>query len=168
MRRQMKNFVIAVLVSALFMGVGAGVSYAYMTAKDDASNKFRASSVDVTIEEEFDPPGEITPGEVIKKAPRVHSTSDVDCYVRMAAWFSDSEAEAACEKPVINAGWEKGGDGYYYWQRPLKPGETTGALFDSIRIRQDAGNIPPFEIFIYTEAVQCKNLTLQKAWEETI
>lgn len=162
----MKKFLVAVLASALFCGVGAGVSYAYLTAKDAAVNQFRASSVDIGIEETFEPPGELRPGTVIKKSPKVRSRSDTDCYVRMSARFTDSRAESACEPLGIREGWQQKEDGYYYWTAPLRPGEATGALFDSVRVRPDAPSIPPFDILVYAEAVYCNGKTMEKAWED--
>lgn len=168
-KRSMKKFIVAVMTAALFLGVGAGASYAYLTAQDGADNPFRVSSVDIGIEENFKPPGEVTPGQVITKAPRLRSSSDTDCYVRMSVRFSSSEAEALTEPLRINAGWQKGQDGFYYWQERLAPGATTGTLFDSVKIREDArADIPPFRILVYAEAVACKNLSMNEAWEETV
>lgn len=165
----MKKFIFAVLAAALFMGAGVGVSYAYLTAKDDAANHFRVSSVDIKIEEDFDPPPDVVPGQVITKAPCVVSNSDTECYVRMSVHFSDSRAEGFCEPLQINDGWADGGDGYFYWGAPLAPGEKTGTLFDSVTIRQDAGdNIPQFEILVYAEAVLCGDLSMEEAWKEAI
>lgn len=166
--RKMKNLMIAMLAGALILGVGAGVSYAYLTAQDDAANHFRVSSVDITVEENFDPPGEITPGKVIVKAPRICSGSDIDCYVRAAVRFTDSAAQDCCETLAINPGWQAGEDGYYYWQERLQPGGQTGTLFDRVTIRQEAGEIPPFDILVYAEAVQCGNHTMKEAWEEIV
>lgn len=165
----MKNLIAVVLAAALLLGVGAGVSYAYLTAQDDAANQFEAASVDVDIQEDFDPPDEVKPGMAIPKSPRVYSSSDVDCYVRAMVHFSSSDAQKCCEPLAINEGWSDGGDGYYYWENPLPPGESTGTLFDSVTIRQDAEEeIPPFEILVYAEAVQCGGLSREEAWEKTV
>lgn len=160
----MKNFLTAVLAAALLLGVGAGVSYAYLAAKDNAVNEFQVSSVDIHVEEEFDPPGDVQPGQVIKKSPRVVSSSTTDCYVRVRVHFTDSAAEQCCEPLSIGPGWEAGTDGFYYWQSALAPGGRTGALFESVKIRGDAGEIPPFDILVYAEAVQCGGLSAADAW----
>lgn len=165
----MKKFIFAVVAASLLLGVGAGVSYAYLTAQDEADNAFGVSSVDIGIEENFDPPGEVAPGQVITKAPRIQSSSDTDCYVRVSVRFSSSEAEKLTEPLVINSGWQRGEDGYYYWTSPLGPGQKTGTLFDRVTIRQDAGDdIPPFRILVYAEAVACRNFSMQEAWKETV
>lgn len=164
--RKMKYFMMAVLAGTLILGVGAGVSYAYLTARDDAANRFGVSAVDITVDEKFEPPGEVPPGKVIVKAPRICSSSDIDCYVRAAVHFTDSDAKDYCEALVINPGWQAGEDGYYYWQERLQPGQKTGTLFDCVTVRQDAGEIPPFDIYVYAEAVQCGKNTIKEAWEE--
>lgn len=164
----MRNVIIAVLAVALLLGVGAGVSYSYLTAQDNAANHFEVSSVDIKIDETFEPPGEITPGRVITKAPRISSSSDTDCYVRAAVRFTDSDARDCCEALAINPGWEEGSDGYYYWKDRLKPGQQTGSLFDCVTIKKDAGEIPPFDILIYAEAIQCGEQTMKEAWEKTV
>lgn len=161
----MKNLIIVIVASALFLGVGAGVSYAYLSAQEYAGNEFGTADVAISVREDFEPPGTVTPGQTVKKAPRIESISGTDCYVRAAVRFSDSDMQEACEPLVIGSGWEAGTDGYYYWKQRLKPGEATGALFDGIKIRTDAAEPVPFDIYVYAEAVQCGELGEQEAWE---
>lgn len=164
---KMKKQVATILAAALVLGAGAGTSYAYLTGQDQAENGFRASEVDVDIEETFDPVPEINPGTTIVKAPSVLSRSDIECYVRVMIRFSDSDAENFCEPLNINKGWSRGEDGYYYWDRKLKPGERTGTVFDRVKIRSDVPGeeVKPFEILVYAEAVQCQGQTMEEAWE---
>ncbi|MDO4344316.1 MAG: TasA family protein [Eubacteriales bacterium] len=163
----MKNMIIAILAAALLLGVGAGMSYAYLSAQDKAQNDFQASSVDIGIEEEFDPPTEIIPGMEIKKSPRIISSSKTECYVRAIVRFSDSSAAEKCDPLLINDGWEKREDGYYYWKGALKPGEATAALFDSIFVRQNVKEeIPPFQVLVYAEAVRCSDAGEEDSWKK--
>lgn len=162
----MKSFIAAVLAAALLLGAGAGVSYAYLTAQDSAENIFGTSGAEISVREEFQPPAEVKPGSMIPKNPRIFSSSDTDCYVRMRVRFSDSGAEKLCEPLAIRPGWEKREDGYYYWSERLAPGAETAPLFAHVEIRTDAETqIPPFEILIYAEAVQCGALTPEEAWK---
>ncbi len=159
---------IGALAAALLLGVGAGVSYAYLLARDDAVNRFRASPVDIEVPEEFEPPGKTEAGQIVKKAPRAVNSSDTACYVRMSVHFSDSDAEALCEPLAINPGWEKGADGFYYWLEPLLAGADTGTLFDHVTIRKEAKEIPAFEILVYAEAVHCGGRGMKEAWEAVL
>lgn len=156
-----------IIPAALILALTAGIytSYAYLTAQDDVDNTFDAAEVKITVEENFDPEPP-KPGQVIKKAPKVQSGSDTNCYVRMHCVFTDSGAEALCEPVKINKGWEKKTDGYYYWNGVLGPGEETGTLFDQIRIKGEitAEDIIPFDILVYAEAVQANGLSADEAW----
>lgn len=162
----MKKKILGVMAAALILGMGAGTSYAYLTGRDQADNYFAASETKIEIQETFTPVSKLTPGMVITKAPRAVSSSDVSCYVRMTVRFSDSEAESFCEPLVIRQGWSDRGDGYYYWEKELQPGETTDALFDSVAVKKDAGaeELKPFEILVYAEAVQSRGMGMEEAW----
>lgn len=163
----MKKRIVIMLAATLAAGVGAGTSYAYLTGQDEAENVFSASQTDIIVEEVFEPVEELTPGLVIVKAPKVTSQSGTMCYVRMRVCFSDQEAEEKCLPLVINSGWTKKEDGFYYWKAPLAPGESTGTLFDSVTIRDDVEKeeLEAFELDVYAEAVQYAGLSEAAAWE---
>lgn len=165
-RKDMKKYIIAALAAALVLGVGAGTSYAYLTGRDDVENTFQASKTEIEMEEEFDPVPEVLPGLVITKAPKAVSRSSTDCYVRMMVRFSDNAAEAFCEPLSINSGWGWKEDGYYYWHDKVKPGESTGTIFDTVKIRSDVRkeNLVDFDILVYAEAVACGDLSMAQAW----
>lgn len=158
------------LAATLILGVGAGTSYAYLTGTDDVENRFLASKTEISVEENFTPVPELSPGLVITKAPRVLSASSTPCYVRMRVSFSDRDAEAFCESLSINQGWTKKEDGYYYWEEPLEPGQQTGTLFDSVTIKAetDKEDLKPFDVYVYAEAVQGRNADQESAWEAMI
>lgn len=162
----MRKRVIAVTAAALLLGAGAGTTYAYLTGQDRAENIFQASKTEIAIEEGFEPPADPSPGSVIKKAPRAVSSSGTECYVRMMVQFSDSAAKACCEPLAINGGWSQRADGYYYWLEKVQPGERTGTLFDTVKIRADVKQeeIPDFDILVYAEAVQCVGREMEEAW----
>ncbi len=161
----MKKKNLAVLAAALVLAAGAGTSYAYLTAQDDVTNTFDTAEVETVIEEEFHPEPP-QPGKIIKKAPRVRSLSDTDCFVRMRYEFSNSDAQALCEPITANQGWTMRSDGYYYWDGILEPGQATRTLFDEIRIKSDIQEreLLPFDILVYAEAVQSEGMDVQTAW----
>ncbi len=161
----MKQLITLMLVTALILGVGAGVTHAYLTADDSAVNQLQASGVEIAIREDFQSPGTLSPGLKIKKSPRVVSSSDTDCYVRMAVHFSHGQAESFCEPLAICEGWQAGDDGYYYWREKVAPGQVTAPLFETVQIRTGAEKIQPFDILVYAEAVQCGSLSAQDAWK---
>lgn len=160
-----KKNLIALAVVMLVLVSGIYTSYAYLTAQDDVDNTFDVAEVNTVIEEDFDPEP-LEPGKVIKKAPKLQSNSDTDCYVRMRYVFTNSDAETLCEPIKINNGWEQKTDGYYYWNRAVGPGEETGTLFDYIQIKEGVteDDMIPFDILVYAEAVQAKGLSANEAW----
>lgn len=164
-KNAMKKKNLMIFAIMLILAAGVYTSYAYLTAQDDVDNMFDAAEVDITVDEDFKPePPE--PGKVIKKAPRVRSSSDADCYVRMRYAFTDSAAEAICEPLEINPGWSRKSDGYYYWNGSIGPGEETGTLFDHIQVKEGItkDGMIPFDILIYAEAVQTGGMTAEEAW----
>lgn len=161
----MKQLITLMLATALILGVGAGVTHAYLTADDGMVNRLCASEVEISVRENFEPPKILRPGVKIKKTPQVVSSSDTDCYVRMSVHFSDGQAEELCEPLSVCEGWQAGNDGYYYWQEKVAPGQVTAPLFEMVQIRSDAEKILPFDILVYAEAVQCGNLSAQDAWK---
>lgn len=162
----MRKRIVIILAATLAAGVGAGTSYAYLTGQDEVENVFQASGTEITVEEEFTPIEEVTPGCVIKKAPRIVSQSSTLCYVRMRVNFSDQDAQKKCLPLEINPGWIEKEDGFYYWQKPLKPGESTGTLFDKVTIRSDVKKeeLEAFDLDVYAEAVPCGGLNEEQAW----
>lgn len=160
-----KNLMMLTGMMAAVLAAGAYTSYAYLTAQDDVDNTFDVAEVDITVQEDFEPePPE--PGKLIRKAPRVRSSSDTDCYVRMRYAFTDSDAEALCEPIEINQGWSQKSDGYYYWDGAVGPGEETGTLFDHIQVKDGItkDDIIPFDILVYAEAVQAAGMNAEESW----
>ena len=161
----MKKYALALMAVALILGAGAGISLAYLTDADQTVNRFSAVDTKIQMEEEFDPPGEITPGTIITKKPMVTNTSGAACYVRANIWFTSSDAQNLCEPLAISSGWEKRQDGWYYWKMALSPNTSTAPLFEQIRIRSDAKEeCPAFDVLIYAEAVGCAGQEAEDAW----
>lgn len=163
----MKRYAVVFLAAALISGTGAGMSYAYLSGRDERVNRFSAVSAEIEIHEDFKPPGEVTPGKIIKKVPVIKNTSDTSCYVRAAVRFSDSEALHNCEPVEIKQGWNRKEDGWYYWEGALLPDESTAPVFEQIKIKDNAQEkITSFDIFVYAEAVCCGEKSADEAWEK--
>lgn len=156
----------AVMLILLLTGAGTGAVLAYLTAQDQVENKITAASTDIRIEEKFQPPEHLEPGDIIPKTVQVLSTSDRDCYIRVMLKFSSLEAENFCEPLTILDGWTRESDGYYYWKEKVKPGESTGQLISSVNIKQNISEkeLEDFEILVYAEAVSCQEESMEEAW----
>lgn len=155
---------VAVLTACIF-SAAAGVTCAYLIADDSAENTLSGSKVETTIVEEFERPDDPGPGTVIKKVPRIHSDSDVDCYVRARVEFTN-DGDSLCDPLKINEGWALAEDGYFYWRDALSPGQDTGPLFETVKFRADiaAEDIQSFDILVYAEAVQARGVDADQAW----
>lgn len=160
-----KHYKAAAILTACIFSAAAGVTCAYLIADDSAENTLNGSKVETRIEEEFEPPDDPGPGTVIKKAPRIHSDSDVDCYVRARVVFTN-DGNSLCEPLKINGGWTLLEDGFYYWEGALSPGKNTETLFDTVQLRDDIDkeDIQPFDILVYAESVQAKGSDAKQAW----
>lgn len=158
----------AVILALLIAGISTGAVFAYLTSEDSVNNKITAANTDIRIVEKFDPPEELKPGTVIPKTVSVVSSSTTDCYVRVMVYFSSLEAEKFCEPLQIQQGWVKGSDGYYYWNKKVKPQETTGQLFSQIAIRKDVATeeLTNFDVLVYAEAVACGKDNMENAWKK--
>lgn len=160
-----KYYKAAAVLTACLFSAAAGVTCAYLIAEDSVENTLNGSKVETTIVEEFEPPDDPGPGTVVKKSPRVHSDSNVECYVRARVDFTN-DGDKLCEPLQISSGWTLKSDGYYYWEGTLSPGEDTETLFETVKLKSDIEkeDILPFDILVYAEAVQAKGTEAEQAW----
>lgn len=159
-----KKIIIAALVCILVCASSFGVTYAYLIANDSAKNVFIVGETEIDIVEEYTPPEKLTPGITFTKKPFITNTGNLPCYVRMRADFSSSTAKEFCEPLDIDIqNWEYNPtDGYYYYKKLIKPGETTTPLFTSVTLKEDKpgggkytdADMVNFDILIYGEASQ--------------
>lgn len=163
MRKKLLNAIL-IIGAVGMLGSGAAFTSAYLISGDKEVNTFNATEVTVKIEENFNKPTDPSPGDIITKSPRAVNTSDIPVYVRMRAEISNSDL---LDPLVINSGWTLNSDGFYYYEQPLKPGETTKNLFDSVTIKSNVlkEEIKNLDVLVYAEAVQAENHTWDEAWE---
>ena len=148
------------------IGTSVPGTLAYLTDMQEAVNRCSFTDTNIRIEEDFEPPDDPGPGTVISKSPRLINESEIPVYVRITAHFSNDQAENFCMPLEIHPSWSLHSDGYYYYDSPLGPGESTQSLFDQIEIREDADSdaLVPFDLLIYAEAIQCYDMNEQEAW----
>lgn len=159
-----------------------GGTTAYFTAFDKRVNTVAVGRNVSEIEEDFPKP---TPVPVkddpeYKKTVWVTNTSgaengfNVDCYVRVALSYSDYDiGRALILKNLDTANWcYNPEDGYYYYTKVLKEGESTTPLFTGFSI--DSGNLDStymqesdtFTIQVYEESIQAGTFAdYQSAWK---
>ena len=83
--------VFAAAAAAMLAAAAPESSSAYFTDGDTAANRFSIGSNTISVQEDFDPPGEVKPGDVIVKKAAVTNEGTVDCYTRVLAVFIDGK-----------------------------------------------------------------------------
>lgn len=149
------------LVCCLTAGITGSVVYAYLIDRKESVNQIRVVENSTHIEEEFDPPQDPQPGQVIKKKPCIVNDSSIPVYIRVKVAFSSGEAEEQCDPLLISSNWKHGKDEYYYYQKKVLPGEKTETVFDNIVIKNTIKkeDIIPFDILVYEESVQAEGFS---------
>ncbi len=137
----MKKFIgkkIILLVSlALLLSVTVGTTLAYIFTKTDpVENKFNPSKVSCAVVEQGKDPvvGAVTSTDDLKENVQIKNTGDTDAYIRVAVvvnWATSDGSRIWAQKPIqgtdytitydFSDGWIDGGDGFYYYSKPVSP-----------------------------------------------
>lgn len=166
---------IAVLVCCI--AILATGTLAYFNAEETAHNVITTGSLSMKLHEEAEGgkpfptdgvSGVMPDTEVVKKA-YVENTGGVDMYVRISIEKDIQSMEDAGAKlnfehitlDINTADWTEK-DGYYYYNRALKPGEKTEPLFTKVSFDKTMGNEymnARISIDVNAQAVQSRNNT---------
>lgn len=122
---KMKSILLLALVAVLLLSaVGGTVAY-LVTATGPVENVFTPAKYDTEIEEKFE--------SSAKSAITVINNGQVDVYVRVAIvgyYVDDESGNIVAEwtgSPTITTNWTVA-DGFYYYDKIVKPGESTDNL----------------------------------------
>ena len=77
-----KRWMIFVLACCLTAGITGSVVYAYLIDEKEEVHQIRILENTTHIEEEFEPPDEVKPGQVIKKKPCIANDSGFPVFIR--------------------------------------------------------------------------------------
>ena len=167
-----KKICVAILSICLVGMITVGTTYAIFFAKVSTTNVITIGNIDVELIDIYTRPDSVAPGESVPKIVSAKNVGDNDAYVRInlkKTWTKDNKVleNISTDDIEINfpnpQDWIDGGDGYYYYQKPLAPGETASDLLDSFKLSlnyTDKG-IEDLEgnIIVSAEAIQSKNFT---------
>lgn len=156
-----KKWIFFAMIFCLAAGITGSAVYAYLIDQKETVNQVKIAENKTHIEEEFEPPVDPRPGQVIKKRPCIVNDSSISVYVRVLLEFTNELAKEQCEPLVINAHWKKEDDGYFYYQEKVLPEEHTETLFDNIVIKNTIKkeDLLPFDILIYEESIQAEGFS---------
>ena len=151
----MKKRMLTAALALCCLAVLATGTLAYFTAEETAQNVITMGSLKMELVE-LDEKGEpwedvenIVPGMEVTKEAFVKNTGTVDFYtrVKITKTFVPAQGE---EKPELNTKlvrldinekyWEPGNDGFYYYKKPVAPGEKTEPLFTTVTFSTKMGN----------------------------
>ena len=185
----MKKRMLTAALALCCLAVLATGTLAYFTAEETAQNVITMGSLKMELVE-LDEKGEpwedvenIVPGMEVTKEAFVKNTGTVDFYtrVKITKTFVPAQGE---EKPELNTKlvrldinekyWEPGNDGFYYYKKPVAPGEKTEPLFTTVTFSTEMGNEyqnVKVIIDLDAQAVQSRNngdsATKATGWPET-
>lgn len=166
MRRKLKPLAI-VTIAALIMCILGGTLYAM--PKTSVTNNFEMGIVDIELNEYQNIKGEesfydesnalnVLPLTKISKIPRIRCDGN-NCYIRAKITFLNDEYLSDKDLYGITTDWVKAADGYFYYTKVLKTGESVD-LFQGLQLpvnypQSEEGK--RFFINIDAEAVQSAN-----------
>ena len=146
----MKKWKIVALCTVLAcLSIVASGTLAYFTAQETAHNVITSGGVDIQLNEFSERGNEelvpwqdvdgVMPGAEISKIVTVKNTGASDAWVRIKVEKTVILASGDKGKPEVmeldikKAFWTEQ-DGYYYYNDPLAPGETTPPLFTTVTL----------------------------------
>ena len=173
----MKKWKIVALCTVLAcLSIVASGTLAYFTAQETAHNVITSGGVDIQLHEFSERGNEelvpwrdvdgVMPGAEISKIVTVENTGASDAWVRIKVdktiklASGDKGNPEVMELDIKKAFWTEQ-DGYYYYNKPLKPGETTPPLFttvtfDAVKMDNEYQGSKAF-IDVKADAVQVAN-----------
>lgn len=171
--RKKKLAVLALLVVCL--AIIATGTLAYYTAQETAYNVITTGTLSMDLHDEttggkpFPEEGikGVMPGRVVDKVVYVENDGDVSFWTRIKLVKKITASDGNTERLNFNkitldlntADWTEH-DGYYYYNKPLNPGEETAKLFNKVTFSKSLGNAymdARVEINVIAQAVQSKN-----------
>lgn len=188
-----KRIAVFALVAALIALLVGGMTMAYFTDQEDATNTFTVGNVDIQLTEpDWVAPETTTPGVAYDKNPTVTNIGKNDAWIRVNVTLSDWDAfsKAAATHNVTDlttvfggfddSKWTLAGTPKvdtakdtitysYYYNAILEKGENTGALFTTVTVpasftsEEMAALGDDFTINVTADAIQKEGFTTPAA-----
>lgn len=184
--RRPKRLATLLVSLLLVLGVAVGGTVAFLSTRTDRKvNTFTPSEVTCEVTETFN--------DNVKSNVAVQNTGDTTAFIRAAinvTWMKNEEAGTeynAADQTVSakvplkgtdysitlaeNTKWIQGADGYYYYQLPVKPQDSTKVLIEECKLLKDA-SVPDgyhLSVEIVASAIQsAPDSVVQSMWHVTV
>lgn len=181
--RRPKRLATLLVSLLLVLGVAIGGTVAFLSTRTDSKvNTFTPSKVTCEVEETFD--------GAVKRAVTVKNTGDTTAFIRAAinvtwmkdaASYDDADQTVSAKVPVKdadysitfaqNTNWIVGADGYYYYQLPVDPLDSTKELIKECKLLDDASAPDGYHLSveIVASAIQSEPASVaQGMWHVTV
>lgn len=161
MKKMNKKSIALLICATLLLTFTVSGTVAYLVdASGPVDNIFTPGKVDTEIYEEFDDNG-------AKETIKIQNTADsIEVYVRvkLIANYVDDETgyivKAATVSFTLGTGWVyNSNDGFYYYTKSVKPGETTENLLgSSISPDEDTVENAHLEVTVIHQSIQAEGM----------
>ena len=153
----MKRKILCLSVIVIMLAILAAGTIAYFTAEGRARNVITTGSINITVVEQQkgengttveypkEPITNVVPGAEISKIVTIRNDGKSTAWIRVKVGTEIKlvgEGEADTSLVVLNfdnTNWKEK-DGYYYYNKPVDPTESTTALFDTVKFDPRMGN----------------------------
>ena len=169
----MKRKLLILSVLAICVAMLAGGTLAFFTSEDKAHNVITTGGVEITLQEWADeakttPFKDLTgvmPNTTVTKIAEIRNTGVSDAWVRVKVEKNiklqgDGTPDTGLVELKLNTvDWTEK-DGYYYYNKILKPGEITAPVFTSVSFAADMGDEyqdAAATVDVFAQAVQIAN-----------
>ena len=169
----MKRKLLILSVLAICVAMLAGGTLAFFTSEDKAHNVITTGGVEITLQEWADeakttPFKDLTgvmPNTTVTKIAEIKNTGASDAWVRVKVEKNiklqgDGTPNTGLVELKLNTvDWTEK-DGYYYYNKILKPGEITAPVFTSVSFAADMGDEyqdATATVDVFAQAVQTAN-----------
>lgn len=150
----MKRKLLMLSAVAICIAILAAGSLAYFTAEDTAHNVITTGGVNIRLDEwadndktqPFEDLEGLMPGMEVTKIAEVTNTGAAEAWIRVLVTKNiELVGEGEIDPDLVSLNlneefWTLGEDGYYYYNRPLKPAETTEPIFTTVTFDVNMGN----------------------------
>ncbi|MGN1133250.1 MAG: hypothetical protein ACI4RN_02225, partial [Oscillospiraceae bacterium] len=167
--KKYKKLCIFLLSAMILCMVNIGGTMAWLTARsEDLHNSLVPGKVQCKVDETFE--------NNIKSKVRIKNTSNVPAYLRGAivVTWQDKEGSIYGKAPIENIdytlslntfGWTEK-NGYYYWNKAVKPNDFTSVLISECRpLKASPSEEYSLNVEILAEAVQAEPIkAVEEAW----
>ena len=149
----MKKKLLILSLAAICLAITAIGTLAYFTSEGTAHNVITTGGVEIAVQEWADEDKQtpfedlegIMPGMTVTKIAEIKNTGASDAWVRVKVEKNiqlqgEGKPDTGLVELTLNtADWTEK-DGYYYYSKPLKPGEVTAPIFTAVTFKPDMGN----------------------------